>query len=192
MKNQSCSVKLITSLLSPCHNHASSNKTVTGNGGGRIISEMSLFWIWVSIHHALALFVTGLSLSLFAWSPKKIHIHVLFLAYDEKKKKCLCCLPFLFLMQIIYLLWRFSQINEKHKQIGVGKKRGVCWLIVYTAMIMLLFSALQCCDIYWKRLSCFISVDCWIKLIAVSQSPPSALPHLLSYWAAILLMTSGG
>lgn len=39
VKNQSCSVKLITSLLSPCHHHAASNKTVAGNSGGRII-----FW----------------------------------------------------------------------------------------------------------------------------------------------------
>lgn len=63
VKNQSRSVKLITSLLSARRNHASSDTTVAGSSGGRIIPEMSLFFflsIRVSAHQAVALFETGL------------------------------------------------------------------------------------------------------------------------------------
>lgn len=63
VKNQSRSVKLITSLLSARRNHASSDTTVAGSSGGRIIPEMSPFFFFcirVSAHQAVALFETGL------------------------------------------------------------------------------------------------------------------------------------
>lgn len=47
VKNQSRSVKLITSLLSARRNHASSDTTVAGSSGGRIIPEMSLFFFFL-------------------------------------------------------------------------------------------------------------------------------------------------
>lgn len=137
VKNQSCSVKLITSLLSPCHNHASSNKTVTGSS--RITPQTSLsgsrppfISLWMIKHCLLFLFVTFL-VFLFSLSPKNVCLHVLFLAYaKKKKKKCFfsTCLPFLLLMQVVWILWT-SQSNHRNtqteiKQLCDGWSRSPC------------------------------------------------------------------
>lgn len=93
MKNQSCSVKLITSLRYACHSHASSNKTVSGNSSGRIISKMSL--LDFSFHSSRLSFVWNRTLSFFMYPwPCFFQKHCTFVFFSLiMTLKVFFCLP---------------------------------------------------------------------------------------------------
>lgn len=176
----------------PCRNPASSNETVTGNAGGRAISEMSLFGsecrlikTWLCLKQDSPLFLVFLTLL------KNIFpIHVLFLALELKNLFC---------------SWKLTVwCGESIKSMKNTNKRCVLVIGVHcTTLCVSLYSALKCCDIYFKRrsnerfLQFFTQVRLWPELnrkqfLRFLSIIPSLL-SLTSYPIGPLsqLMTSG-
>lgn len=184
----------------PCHNHASSNKTVTGNSGGRIISEMSHFGFecrfikpWLCLTRDSPPFSC---FPVFAQS-KNISYSCFIPGLWFKKKKVLFFLSTFSALLANCLLGVMSQSNQWKTQFFKNKKE---WHVnVVHCMCVSLFSALKCCDIWAIALSnerfCSFYSGQGVTGVELSRKqfcdfsnhPLSALPHLLSYWHAIFV-----